>query len=73
MTSKKHELNVRSLATAEANVRIARVALDHVDDAIRRLEIGLSSTNAKATSDGVQNALRALESEIARLERVVHS
>lgn len=73
MRSKKHEQNLRHLAVAEANARVARVALDHTHSAITMLEIGPSSTSVKAACDGVQNAMRNLESEIAKLERVVCS
>lgn len=73
MRSKKHEQNLRHLAVAEANARVARVALDHTHSAITMLEIGLSSTSVKAACDGVQSAMRNLESEIAKLERVVCS
>jgi hypothetical protein len=71
--SRKHEQNLRHLAVAEANARIARVAFDHTHSAITMLEVGLSSTGARAACDSVQNAMRHLESEIAKLERVICS
>lgn len=71
--SKKHERNLRYLARAEAYARIAAEALHQAGVAISQMEIGPSVDSARSAYDDTNHRLRALESELGKLERLVCS
>ena len=73
MSMKKHERNLRYLSRAEAYVRIAAEALHQAGVSISQLEIGPSVNSAQSSCDDTSRRMRALESELGKLEKLVCS